>query len=305
MSALSQEAERFEQRGLPALYYAADKTSLWSQTIYLRLFSAVLALTVMAPVAIIVGTAYPRLAQPARFLAAIGLIISLVLTGRIKESQKERTWYGARAVAESVKTIAWRFAMAAEPFPASLNGEDADELVRSKLIEILKDRKSLNYSAAGDANTRAQVTNEMRVLRQAPWQQRMAIYLKDRIQDQRNWYSGKAKSSEGLESLYFWIILTVQLISVVTASAFAVWPALHLNVTAIFTAATASLFAWLQVKRYQETSQSYALAAHDLGIIEAGAATLQSEQAFAKFVADAENAMSREHTLWVARRQSR
>jgi hypothetical protein len=305
MSASTQTPKRFEQQGLPALYYAADETSLRSQTTYLRLFAAVLGLTVMAPVVIVAATACPDLSQPARFLAAIGLIISLVLTGRIKESQKERTWYGARAVAESVKTITWRFAMAAEPFPTTLNNAEVDELVRSKLIEILKDRKSLNYSAAGDANSQAQITEEMRALRREQWELRMAIYLKDRIQDQRKWYASKAKSSDTLESLYFWIILAVQLISVVAASAFAVWPALHLNLTAVFTAATASLFAWLQVKRYQETSQSYALAAHDLGIIEAGAATLHSEQAFAKFVADAENAMSREHTLWAARRDAK
>src|SRR5882724_2814371 len=164
MSDVTEKAFRFEQQGLPALYYAADETSLRSQTAYLRLFLAVLTLTVTAPVAIIAGAACPSFAQPARFLAAILLIISLVLTGRIKEAQKERTWYGARAVAESVKTIAWRFGMCAEPFPASLANNDAEALVRSKLAAILQDRKSLNYSTAGDANSRAQITNEMRIL---------------------------------------------------------------------------------------------------------------------------------------------
>jgi hypothetical protein len=305
MSALSQDSERFEQRGLPALYYAADKTSLKSQTAYLRLFLAVLALTVSAPALIIIGTACPSWVQPARFLAAIALIISLVLTGRIKETQKERTWYGARAVAESVKTMSWRFATAAEPFPASMAFGDAAGLFQTKLTEILKDRKSLNYSVAGDVNSGAQITDEMRAVRSMSWQERLAVYLKDRIQDQRNWYSNKAKFSENRESAYFWMILAVQLLGIITAAAFAAWPTLHLNVTAVLTAATAAFLAWLQVKRYQETSQSYALTALDLGIIEAGAANLQSEQAFAKFVADAENAMSREHTLWVARRDAK
>ena len=304
---MTQEAakSKFEASGLPALYYAADETSVKSQRAYLRLFLAILVLTVFAPAMIIVGTVFPCLMQGGRFAAAIALIVSLMLTGRIKETQKERTWYGARAVAESVKTTAWRFAMAAEPFGDSLNSIDAEMLFRSKLAEIFQDRKSLNYSVAGDVNSRAQITDEMRNVRYQPWEQRLALYLSDRIQDQRKWYSNKAKFSEGRESGYFWIILLVQLGSVIAAGAFAVWPSLHVNVAGILTAGTASLLAWLQVKRYQETSQSYALAAHELGIIEAGAANLQSKDAFTNFVADAENAMSREHTLWVARRDAK
>jgi len=238
-------------------------------------------------------------------MAAMLLIVSVVLTGRIKETQKERTWYGARAIAESVKTTAWRFAMGAEPFPSALGAKEADAVFQNKLVEILRDRKSLNYSAAGDVNSRAQITDEMRSVRSRPWDQRLAVYLRDRIQDQRTWYSNKATLSENRESNYFWIILTGQLISFTTAAAFAAWPTLHLNITTVFTSGTAGLLAWLQVKRYQETSQSYALATHELGIIEAGAANLHSEEEFSQFVADAENAMSREHTLWVARRDAK
>jgi SMODS and SLOG-associating 2TM effector domain 3/SMODS and SLOG-associating 2TM effector domain 1 len=299
------EAQTFEKVELPALYYAANAASLKSQRAYLRMFLSVLTLTVAAPAVIILSTACPRLAQPSRFVAAMLLVISVVLTGRIKETQKERTWYGGRAVAESVKTTAWRYAMGADPFPASSIPAEADAAFRNRLVEILKDRKSLNYSVAGDTNAKAQITEHMRFARSQIWEQRKLIYLKDRIQDQRKWYSNKATTSEGREGLYFWIILGVQIISIATASAFAAWPTLHLNATAVLTSTTAGLLAWLQVKRYQETSQSYALAAHELGIIEIGAENLKSEEDFAKFVADAENAMSREHTLWVARRDSK
>jgi len=295
----------FPSQALPALYHAADQTSLRSQQTYLRLFLSVLVMTSVAPGAIIVSSIYSNLLQPARLISAALLIICLLLTAKIKESQKERTWYGARAVAESVKTSAWRYAMAADPFPQSLGLPLAQASFQQTLSDILRDRKSLNYSAAGNTNNQAQITPQMAALRAASWQERLQAYVKDRLQDQRRWYSRKAADSNSKESIYFWLIIIAQLSSVVTAAAFAAWPTLHVNVTAALTASTASLLAWLQVKRYQETSQSYALAAQELGIIEAGAARVSSEEDLSRFVADAENAMSREHTLWVARRDTK
>ena len=295
----------FPPQALPALYHAADQTSLKKQQSYLRLFLCVLITTSAAPAVIILGALCSSLAQPARFIAAILLVTSLLITAKIKDSQRERTWYGARAVAESVKTSAWRFAMAADPFPVSLAAPAAQSLFQTTLNEILKDRQSLNYSSAGETNSQAQITAQMQSLRNATWQERLQTYVTDRVQDQRHWYAKKASDSDSRESIYFWVILSSQLASVVAAAAFAAWPTLHINLAAIFTAGTASLLAWLQVKRYQETAQSYALAAQELGIIEAGAATVTSEQEFAKFVADAENAMSREHTLWVAKKDAK
>jgi hypothetical protein len=75
-----------------------------------------------------------------------------------------------------------------------------------------------------------------------------------------------------------------------------------LGAVGVLTSLCASLLAWMQVKQYQELSQSYAIAAHELGLISVLAEHGQSEVDFSAFVADAETAMSREHTLWAARR---
>jgi hypothetical protein len=75
-----------------------------------------------------------------------------------------------------------------------------------------------------------------------------------------------------------------------------------LGAVGVLTSLCASLLAWMQVKQYQELSQSYAIAAQELGLISALAKHSQSEADFSAFVADAETAMSREHTLWTARR---
>jgi conflict system pore-forming effector with SLATT domain len=295
----------FEKSGLPNLYYAANTTSIRSQSRYLQLFRAVLGLTVAAPILIFAATLFPCMTQPFRYGALLCLVASLLITGRMKESQQERTWYGARAVAESVKTSAWRYATAAEPFVATLQPAQVDLLFVNTLREILEDKKSLSFSSSQGTDAQPQITDAMRELRSQSWENRREVYLRDRVDDQRHWYTGKARTGERGESLTFWLILGTQLLSIIALGAFAVWSNLRVNVATVFTSTTAALLAWLQVKRYQETAQSYAVTAHELGLIAEAGKCLQSEDDLSKFVADAENAMSREHTLWAARRQSR
>jgi hypothetical protein len=55
----------------------------------------------------------------------------------------------------------------------------------------------------------------------------------------------------------------------------------------------------LQVKKHQDLSQSYALAAQELGSVESLALHVTSDELLSKFVSQAEDVISREHTLWV------
>lgn len=69
-------------------------------------------------------------------------------------------------------------------------------------------------------------------------------------------------------------------------------------------AAAVAVLSWMQVKRFQELSTSYNLAAHEIGIIKGELQNINDEPHFATFVGDAENAFSREHTQWQARRDT-
>ena len=70
----------------------------------------------------------------------------------------------------------------------------------------------------------------------------------------------------------------------------------------ILAAAAASVLAWLQIKQHATLAQSYSHAAHELSTIGALIDSVQSEAEWGRFVNDAENAISREHTAWRARR---
>ena len=56
------------------------------------------------------------------------------------------------------------------------------------------------------------------------------------------------------------------------------------------------------MKRHSELAQTYALAAQDLGELEAIAMDIAEEEEFLALVEQVEDTISREHTMWCARR---
>jgi hypothetical protein len=74
------------------------------------------------------------------------------------------------------------------------------------------------------------------------------------------------------------------------------WP------TDFFIAIAASLLGWIQAKRYTENSASYALATHEISLIREQALSVKTPNDLSLYVGDAENAFSREHTQWAARK---
>lgn len=70
----------------------------------------------------------------------------------------------------------------------------------------------------------------------------------------------------------------------------------------IFTTTAAAILVWMQSKRFTELSTSYSLAAHEISLIRERSKNSFTENDFSIFVGDAENAFSREHTQWAARK---
>jgi len=73
-----------------------------------------------------------------------------------------------------------------------------------------------------------------------------------------------------------------------------------LGIAATFAAAVA---AWTQSKQFRVLTTSYAVTAHELAtIISIRLPLVEKEEDWAGFVREAESAISREHSLWLARR---
>ncbi len=295
---------KFTKQDYPAVFLAADQASSGAQKKYLGLTRGTLALLV-AGAGLAAASPVPALACVKPVVAvtsAISLTASLLLTLYLKALKPEHLWYGGRAVAESTKSMAWRYMTGAAPYPASLPAMQADQKFVADLESILRERKQLAFGFGGEFAERPQISNRMRDVRSVTLAERIQMYVAERIADQRMWYGNQARSNRLAEDRYFWVVFASQLAALVAAIVLVRWPSSNLRLTGFFASLASALIAWLQLKQHKELAQSYSVAELELGFIEEKARHLTTEQEFSDFVSDAEKAISREHTLWIARR---
>ena len=58
----------------------------------------------------------------------------------------------------------------------------------------------------------------------------------------------------------------------------------------------------MQIKKFSELAAAYTVTAHEVGLISPKLDAVQTESELSDFVNEVEQAFSREHTMWIARR---
>jgi hypothetical protein len=221
------------------------------------------------------------------------LVLEIWLLGR----SPERDWYDGRALAESVKTLSWRYAVAASPFSASLSDEDAERHYVSEAEKLIDDAPATSVIVTAPLG----VSDAMRALRHTGLTARRDLYLKNRIGDQLTWYSTKARFNADRARRWRLALILIEALGVI-AAALRAFGVVDVDLPGILAALLGAGTAWLSVRQYDAQSRAYAFAAKDLGTIHNGLRTIDSETEWAVHAADAEEAISREHTMWRASR---
>jgi hypothetical protein len=278
----------------PNLYRNASLTSGKAQKSFFRALGFSLSLLVFASILSVLNLASAGFA----YLQVVVLLASLALTIYLSFNQPQKTWYGARALAESVKTVTWRFIMRAEPYNEKL--EQSKRHFVANLEKILNDNTVLSKIIA--FNTGDEITEKMNNIRSMPIAMRREFYARHRVENQLEWYRTKAILNDANSRNWYAALFVIQAVAIGFAISRIIYPASEYWPTDIFVTAASCCLAWLQTKRFQELAASYSLTAHDISLLKEKFADAKTELKFSAFVGDAENAFSREHTQWRARR---
>lgn len=287
----------------PSLYQAADKASIQAQKKYTILMGIDLLFMILAALLAIYNSPDESVRTCIYYATGILLLLSLIITIIIKSQKFEDVWYQGRAVAESIKTLTWRYITCSENFENTFTQEQADEIFMSKITSISKELKDLNKHLDAKILSQPNITLYMRAQRNKSLEARKQCYIDNRIEDQKNWYSNKAQYNIRKRNLWFGVILASQALGIVSAGLLIKYPNSNWNVMGLFTTISSSVIGWLQLKQHQELKQAYTTAALELNLIVERSYTVKTEADFAKFVLDSENAISREHTLWLAQQR--
>jgi len=292
----------------PGLLGAADAVSGRKQSIFLRLTGATLLLAVLAAVT---GALSARVDMgggttidvPAA-VAVLAFAGMVVLTFVLIATRPERGWYSARAVAESVKSSSWQYAVGGGEFSPLTPGPPAEAFVR--LLGQIVDQVVETDGGPGDAGAPIGIrpTATMDELRGRALPERVDAYAEGRVANQSRWYRGKARSNARRANQLLVLSIAVQIAGLTVAAA-AVARAVDADLTGMAAAAVGAATAWSQARDYESLAQAYRTTIADLSRVADELALRRdgfTDESWADFVDTAEQAISREHTLWLARR---
>jgi hypothetical protein len=282
---------------LPAILTAVDRASDTSQRRFARASAGRLVALVVAAVSAVVSAAWEAVLLTAGVSLA-AFCVALACELYLWRARPERRWYEARAAAESVRTLSWKYAVGGEPMPVQLDPRLARELLSAGLAEAAPVDAG---AARGDGSA---PTPWMDAVREAGLEARRAAYLVHRVAHQRAWYQARASSNAAAALRWRRALVALELAGLAAVAFLLARPAGPLlagGVAVAAAVAAAAAGSWLQLRQHEQLAVAYRTTLEDIDGVEAQvrAATAQT---WSRTVSDAEGAFSREHTRWSASR---
>lgn len=287
----------------PASFRMADVAAVTAQNRHFAILAGQLGCAFVGALLLGIGNslASGSGADHLRQAAAVALLLSVVMLLTARVLRLDTVWWDARAVAESIKSSLWRYMMGAPPFATASGAVPSEETFLRQVQDARGARPGI--AAALERQRREgteEITGQMRTMRDATRAERVALYLELRLNNQRRWYSQKAKAHDRAREAYFVTTLFLQVVALLAA--FFDWRTNGLSLVSLIIALSASLTAWAQAKRHEESAQAYALARQELDIMGSRLQSAADDTTFGAAVAETEEMISREHTMWMARR---
>ena len=232
--------------------------------------------------------------------AWVSLLAFIGMLGAVSYRQlakPEQAWLLARAQAESVKTLTWRHAVGGNPFPIGPQPAGGEAMFVGRLrdlVSFIGQRGLTLEPVEGDL-----VPTEIAALRHAELAGRKAAYETERLRPQIDWYRTNAKLAGQLADRWNIVAVGGAILGVLLGAA---------RVAGLFSADAlglcATLFgvsiAWSQTNQFVANANAYAVTHAELQLALASLPFVGADE-WAAFVAGAEDMISREHRMWLAR----
>ncbi|MCE9623556.1 MAG: DUF4231 domain-containing protein [Actinomycetia bacterium] len=287
---------------LPSAFTAADDQSSWGQRVHLRLTKIELALVVLGACAGLLEHVGKSDINMPQLFGGVLFVGALLLRAHRSSEQYERQWFEGRAAAESIKSLAWRYAVGGKPTGLELQSAEADGVLVGLLREIVTGRpRAIVRHRELPA---AQITAWMRRTRELPLDERAHIYRTSRIEDQRAWYAARAFSNAQQHRRWNFVVLALEFLGFVVglSQAVGLFGSFRVGALGVAGAVVAAVISWSHAKQFGTLASAYAQAELELSSLLDLFFTGSNENEWASFVESAETAISREHRMWQSAR---
>ncbi|MFD7705777.1 DUF4231 domain-containing protein [Streptomyces sp. NPDC059785] len=281
------------------MFHESDRRALTRQS---ESFFAVRAQLVVLLLATFSATLAERVDSHAAAGVAAALYALTVYIGLHASRRRARAhWQAHRAVAETVKSLAWQYMVHGGPFRSGL--ADAEGLFAERLADRLRELRKVGWEddrPEVDTGT-GQITPAMRAVRAKPFEVRRDIYLRDRVLEQLVWYGAKASQARRAAARWSTVTALLTLLALLAAVLRAMGALGGWDLTGVLSASAAAGVAWQEMRRHRPLTYAHSLIEQDLDTARIGMGTTLTEDGWADAVADAERLVSPQHTDWLVR----
>lgn len=284
----------------PNAFHSADRLATSTKARFFLFLKIRLLCLFLAALSAGVGSfqfEYSRWIAIAGLIFFCGAFVSSLFSTFIKFETK---WYLSRSLAESIKSICWKYAVFGEPYgdKHGSSGNDSSQYI-SDMKAIIK--QSIQQGLVLPTVDQVWVTTEMQKLRNSDLTIRLERYREDRIANQFAWYESSAKLNLLRDKQFSMASLCILLLALAYTT-FAIANSSVIGFTGALSSGVAILTAWSQAQQFRSLAAAYSNTAVDISFARQSGASIKKQSEFESFVSDTENAISREHTVWRARR---
>lgn len=284
----------------PSLYSSADALSRKGQRWQKGFFASSFCLNLIAAVL----ASLSRQTQLTLGFVWMCMVASVMLSMFLYLFRPEVEWFSGRALAESVKTLAWRYSTCAEPYDYGLPEREAEMALHTALLTMLREAQDIGSGLATPSGSKPQISQSMKKLRMSSLPDRREAYSIHRLQDQQSWYSSQARKNRRLDRVWSFAFVVCQFLALCAAAVAAIHGKTGpVYMVGILTTLAGSLVAWQQLCQFGALATAYGMTSQELASIQSTFSLCTTDKEFSEFVLSAEQAISREHTFWLARRR--
>ncbi|MER5598502.1 DUF4231 domain-containing protein [Streptomyces sp. NPDC002265] len=280
---------------LPPVYRVNDYWAMARQGESWRAQRAHLVLLLLATVtAVLAGQLGSRVQA---VLAAVLYGLTLVVGARAARRRADPDGHLHRVAAETVKSMAWLYMVHGGPFHSRV--ADPEALFTERLEGAFRQLRTMGWQdplSTGPLPDSDQITPTMRTLRAKPLQARRDAYLRDRLQEQTEWYRRVSAKAQTAARLWSAATITATLLALLTTALQAAGLIGGWCVAGLLSTAVAAAVAWQEARRFRPTAATYALVEQDLETARIAMATTVTEENWAGAVAETERLMSPPYT---------
>lgn len=296
ISSSQSEVTTLTSKVFPAISKHASISARKFQNRYRRL---VLVLVLIASSYSLLNLIENRRTQMAIALVLTSVQLSTTLINASLGWNKK--WYQARALAESTKSVTWRYAVGGLPFPAELELPEARGKLAQSVMDLVDTLGEVSFLNARHIPIEEDMS-EVEKLRVSSLENRQEVYVRDRLQDQEKWYALKAIELSKKRQLLNTCAFLSSILAIAISIYLLIEPAsISYAFVSFFASAALGVITIGQSYNLATDITAYQVTHYEIKRILA-LVLPDNDQEWAQWVDDKEEALSREHVMWLASR---